>query len=360
MKRSGLSLEEHAAACREAIRRGMAWLASQEAEVMKLRDMAGHYKAPYLCALTGNMPRARAYVDLFCRRYLQPDGDFRTTPRDKGWRHLPCSPANRYVYSNGWILVGLQKLGAYGAVQRGLGFLRRFQSEELGGFFSRFDLEAGTVATEFLDSSSTSSAALALLACGQITDACRAGEFLLRLIEAQPEPERYYFSTWRAGHGVWTDIWGDEDTVSVRGRKQFCLSAEADAAHEHVWLIGKPMKLLARLYDTTGETRYLDGARKLFAFFHRLHDNRWQNYSSCKIMWAGSELYRLTGDAEFADAALRILDWICQSQLSWGGWVHTLVYEHEEDQPLPAAIDLVQELCGEMSEVLYDISAQPT
>ena len=117
------------------------------------------------------------------------------------------------------------------------------------------------------------------------------------------------------------------------------------------------MKLLAKLYDVTADARYRDGADELFRFFHRLSESRWENAASCKIMWGGAELYRHTGDARYAETATRILDWICDSQREWGGWVHTLWYEKEEDQPFPATLDLVQEYCGEINDVVFDLSS---
>jgi hypothetical protein len=247
-------------------------------------------------------------------------------------------------------------MGSYGLAQKGLAFLRRFQCPELGGFWSRFDADSGSVVRTFLDSSSTSSGGLALLACGQVEDAMRAGDFILRLLDAQPQPERFYFSSWEAGRGLMTDVFGEEDQNALRGRKQFCLSAEADPRYELVWLIGKPMKFLAKLYDASGDRRYLDGAARLFAFFCRLPEGRWTNYANCKIMWGASELYRHTRDPRYNETAARILKWICDSQRSWGGWVHWLWYRSDEEQPFAAALDLVQELCGEMSDTLFDLS----
>ena len=126
--------------------------------------------------------------------------------------------------------------------------------------------------------------------------------------------------------------------------------------HELVWLIGKPMKFLARLYDATCDRRYLEGASTLFDFFHRLDEGRWTNYANCKIMWGGSELYRHTGDRRYYDTAVRILEWICSSQRPWGGWVHWLWYRTDEEQPFAASLDIVQELCGELSDTLFELS----
>ncbi len=343
----------------KAIAQGISWLREHDTAISQIEDLSAHYKAPYLYAALGDPVRARFYADLMQMRYLQTDGDFRTSRVHKGWAHLPCSPANRYVYSNGWIIVGLRRLGVYGPAARGMEFVRRFQSPELGGFFSRFDVASGKVDTRYLDSSSTSSAGLALLACGLVSEAIRAGDFILRLLEAQPEPDRFFFSSWEVDAGLMTGVWGDEDLNSVHGRKQFCLSSEADPLGELIWLVGKPMKFLCKLYDQTSESKYLEGAVVLFDFFHRLGEGRWHNYGSCKIMWAAAELYRHTGERRYAETAERILRWFCRTQYPSGLWVHTLFYQSSEEQPLPASLDLVQELCAEMSDTLFELSTTP-
>jgi len=342
---------------REAIARGLSWLRQHEADVASIDDLSAHYKAPYLYAAVGDPVRAGHYASLMQRRYQQPDGDFCTDRARKGWDHLPCSPANRYVYSNGWIITGLRKLGFYGAAARGLAFVRRLQSPELGGFFSHYDPATGQIDRRSLDTSSTSAAGLALLACGHLEEATRAAEFILRLLDAQPEPDRYFYCSWDAAEGLVTGVWGDEDPNAIRGRKQFCLSTETDPRTEYTWLIGKPCKFLSQLYDQTGDARYLAGASRLVDFFHRLGPERWHNYASCKIMWSSAELYRLTGRVRFAETAERILDWFCESQSPSGLWVHRLFYAKEEEQPLAACLDIVQELCAEMSDVLFDLSA---
>lgn len=340
----------------QTIATGLGWLKSRRREISQIEDLHAHYKAPYLYTVAGDPVQARHYADLMQKHYLQADGDFRTAQDYKGWKSLPISPANRYVYSNGWIIVGLRKSGVYGVAHQGMEFVRRFQSPEMGGFFSRFDVGSGRVDTRYLDSSSTSSAGLALLACGLVEDAMRAGDFVLRLLEAQPEPERYYYSSWEVGAGLMTDVWGDEDQSSLRGRKQYCLSAEADPAGELTWLVGKPMKFLSKLYDQTSDRKYLEGAVELFDFFHRLDEGRWHNYGSCKIMWAGAELYRHTGERRFAETAEHIFDWFCRSQDASGVWVHHVWYKSPEDQPLAGSLDIVQELCAEMVDTMFELS----
>jgi hypothetical protein len=338
----------------KAINKGLTWLKQHEKDISQISDLSAHYKAPYLYAAIGSIKEARRYAGLMKNKYLQKDGDFRTTSLNKGWEHLPCSPANRYVYSNGWIIVGLRRLGFYGTAGRAMEFVRRFQSEELGGFYSRFDVKSGKIDTTFLDSSSTSSAGLALLSCGYMEEARKAGDFILRMLDEQTDKDCYY-SSWKDGSGLMVDIWGDDDQNSVRGRKQYCLSFKADSSGELIWLIGKPMKFLCKLYDQTFERKYLDGAIKLFDFFHKLDEYRWNNLSSCKVMWACSEIFRHTGERRFAETAEELLELLCKKQYPSGIWVNTLWNTNPEDQSLSAALDLVQELCGEFADTLFEL-----
>ena len=317
-------------------------------------DLQAHYKGLYFAASVGDMVLAARYAGIV-RRLMRADGDFRTEEQFKGFRQFPCSPPNQYIYPNGWIIAGAQRLGVYDIARVGLGFIEPFQDPAHGGFYYTFDPAAGRIDRGLMDSSSTSSAGLALLACGRLEQAMRAGDFILRLLDAQSEPDRYFFSCMKPDGTLETDVFAGEDKWDPNGRKQKCLSAEADAGAELTWLIGKPTKFLTRLATATGEQRYLRGARAGFDFFHRLQENAWTNYASCKTMWAGAELYRLTGEARFAETAIRILDFFADSQLPSGGWVHHLWYADESDQPFPATADITLEFGGEISDAIFDL-----
>jgi hypothetical protein len=191
-----------------------------------------------------------------------------------------------------------------------------------------------------------------------LEEACRAGDFILRLLELQPKPDTHFFSCMRPDGGLHTDGFGSEDEWDANGRKQKCLCAGTDGHKELTWLIGKPTKLLTRLYTATGDTRYLEGAKRAFCFFHKLHPNAWTNYASCKTMWAGAELYRLTGEAVYAETATRLLDYYCQTQSHEGSWVHSLWYKSEAEQPFTWTADITFEYGVEFSDVVYDLCSR--
>lgn len=340
-----------------SIKKGMDWLIQNADKITEIEDLSAHYKACYLYAASDQRDRARWYRDLLASKYIQRDGDFRTSQHRKGWEHIPSSPANRYIYSNGWIINGLQKIEAYGLIKSGLQFINRFQDQNLGGFYSRYDVQSGSIDKRYLDTSSTSSAGLALLSCGQFEKAQKAGDFVLRILDHQKDWNRFFFTSWEVGKGLMTDVFKEEETTAIRSRKNFCVSTEHNALYEMIWIIGMPIKFLCKLYDLTRERAYLDGTKELFSFFHKLSAERWQNAAGTKIMWGTSELYRHTENEEYKNTAERILEILLNRQHASGVWVHNLWYSSIEEQPFPATLDLVQEYISEFSDVIFDLSS---
>ena len=88
----------------ETVARGLSWLRQHADQISQIEDLSAHYKAPYLYATLGDPVRARYYADLMRLRYLQADGDFRTSRLSRGWKDAPVMPAVRYLYPNGWII----------------------------------------------------------------------------------------------------------------------------------------------------------------------------------------------------------------------------------------------------------------
>lgn len=342
----------------ECVNRTRQWAYANWQRIAAEPDIQGHYKAPYFWASVGDAQMAGRHAQLIADRFLQADGDFRMDQQRKGFLGFPCTVSNQYIYSNGWLMSGLQKLGMYDIVNRAMPFVLGLQDARHGGFYYACDPATMTVDRSLMDSSSTSSAGMACLMCGRLAEAKRAGDFVLRLLELQPQPDQFFFSCMKADGSLFTDVFASEDQWDPNSRKQKCLSAEADGGNELTWLVGKPTKFLTRLYSATREKKYLDGARRAFMFFHKLQPNAWTNYASCKTMWAGAELYRLTGEALFAETAIRILDYYCQTQAASGAWVHTLWYKSEAEQSFCWTADITYEYGGEISDVILDLSRQ--
>ena len=117
------------------------------------------------------------------------------------------------------------------------------------------------------------------------------------------------------------------------------------------------MKFLCRLYELTREKPYLDGAFKLFSLFELMDDCKYDQLAACKIMWGGAELYRHTGEENVGRTVCRILQAICDGQDPSGTWLHKLWYKDLEAQSFAISLDCAQELCLEITDVIYDLSA---
>lgn len=341
----------------QTIRRTVEWTERNWDRIVNEVDLQGHYKALYFALSVGDMPKAAKFREIICNKFLRSDGDFRQDEDCKGFKLFPCLPPNRYIYPNGWIVVGLQRLGLYGHAAKGMDFMLRFQDENTGGFFHSFNPATKEIDNSSVCCSCTSSAGLACLACGRTENALKAGDFLLKLLELQPEPEKYFFSCMNPDGTLYTDVFRSENQWDPKGRKQKCLSAVGDGLNELTWLIGKPSKFLAKLYAATGEKKYLEGAIKAFDFFHHLDKNAWKNYASCKTMWSAAELYRLTGERRFAETAMKIADFFCESQTPSGVWLHSLWYKSEEEQPLSMTMDIMFEFGSELSDLVFDLES---
>ena len=337
------------------VKKTVKWAYDNHQRILAEPDIQAHYKAPYFWACVGDMKMAGLHRNHIARNFLRADGDFRTKGDSKGFYVFPCTVHNQYIYPNGWLVSGMQKLGAYDISIKGLEFVLQFQDPKRGGFYFAFDAAKQLIDKSLMDSSSTSAAGMACLMCGRLEEAKRAGDFILDLLHLQPEPENYFFSCMRPDGALHTDVFGNENSWDPNSRKQKCLSAKDDGHNELTWLIGKPTKFLTRLYTATGDKRYLKGAQQGFFFFHKLHANAWTNYASCKTMWAGAELYRLTGETGFADTAIRILDFYCETQSPTGSWVHTLWYKDESQQHFTWTADITFEYGGEISDVILDL-----
>jgi len=351
---SASQLDRYAA----TIQKTAKWARDNAEKLLAEKDLQAHYKAPYFWNSVGDPQRAGMWRKLVGERFLQADGDFRTAADLKGFISFPATLTNQYIYSNGWLIAGMIKLGAYDIAHKGLAFVEKFQDPKLGGCYYAFDPRTQVIDKRLLDSSSTSAAGLAFLACGRLAEARKAGDFLLRLLELQPHPDEFFFSCMTQDGGVYTDVMKSENQWDEGSRKQKCLSAKEDAHNELTWLIGKPNKFLTRLYTATGEGKYLEAAKVCFEFFHKLDDRKWTNYASCKTMWSGAEMYRITGEKRYAETATKLLDFYCQTQAASGSWVHTLWYKDEAAQSFPWTADITCEYGAEFSDVVYELSSR--
>ena len=287
----------------EAAGRGIEWIAAQQRADGSFcgpeDGVASYYKIPYALAVTGHQRDALRLLEWVVKHNFTAEGDFRAPERKAREPAHDAWPA----YSNAWLIQGAHRVGRWDVSLRGAEFLLRLQVPA-GGFYA-LDGE-----TRYLEPVCTSWGGLAALATGHVEAACRAGELLTRLVAAQPDPERFYSRMDTEGNLV-TDVPDGADLfyyVDATQRRQIYFNP------------GIALIFLCHLYYATREERYLSACREIFLFTERCADDVHRFPPSGKLGVGCALLHTITGSPEARRAAVRVGEYLVETQTSEGFW----------------------------------------
>jgi hypothetical protein len=306
-------------------------------------DLRCYYKAPSVLLATGRLREASLTTDWIKHKFLKPDGDFRG---DNGKSEFAFFAKHRYIYMNGWLVSGLQRLGRFDMSLPALKYILSFQDHKQGGFFSHAS-ENYKPLDDQEDLASTASCGVAALFCGKLKESKRTGDFLTHLLDVQPDINEQLYVTFRPGHGLIMEFPEEEASNRIVRIKR---------ENEPYWLPGLAIGFLCKLYQATGVRKYLDTARRYYSFLSYCAEDRFQSYASGKAAWGCSILYRLTGDEGYLEYAQRVTKHIVDTQLPDGTWLYTPFVKKIEDQPLALTLDLTAEMAYWLSQILFEVS----
>ena len=260
------------------------------------------YKASWALMETGQPASANRSLTYVRNNFFTPEGDF--LPREHPW-HTTV----HYPYANSYFIIGSMLAGRDEIAMPAVNFLLSQQSPEHGGFFSRLTKDGKN---NFSDTMSSSAAGLACLAAGKIEAAQRVAEYLSHIVNLQPVPSDYFFTTIKADGRLCTDK-ADNSEVFYR-----IIDTKKE---DQCWFaLGLPFAFLVRLAHATNETPYYDLAQWYFDFQHRCI-NPWDGSSSGKAGWGCAMLYRITGETGYRDIAFYIAQNIMSRQKDDGRWL---------------------------------------
>jgi hypothetical protein len=284
---------------------GADWLVSLQApdgawNGLETPMVDGFYKSSWALTLTGRLPQAHRSLDYCARHFLTADGDF--LPREHPWHQ-----GVHYIYANSYFVVGAMAAGRYEIARPATRFVLTQQDATCGGISSR---RVSTTSVRSYDTMSAGAAGMALLAAGERTAAQQIGEFLGRMVDAQPEANRRFYTTMRADGKLLLDFSADDVFASV---------IDATEPDQCWYAVGLPLAFLIQLHDASGETRWASLADWYFGFQEQCV-NPWDGGSSGKAGWATAMMYRRTGDPSYRDIALRVARYITERQDDDGGW----------------------------------------
>jgi len=327
----------------QARERGANWLLSQVRPDGSLPEpsLNAHYKLPYALVVAGHPLVARRALDYLNRSFLNAEGDYVEDPSD---------PASRggfrcfYVYCDCWIAEAAQRIGRFDVARRTGKFVLAYQDEKTGGF--RSDPEGRTIEGE-MDLLSTARAGMLSLFLGEMEAAARAGDFLLDATKKQPWPEKAVCLAF--------DPSGSAITTVPEGKGEGLYMVKTDQPRQLYFYLGYPMAFLARLYQATGEARYLEGARQYFAYHKNCSSDVFSSWPSGKSGWGAAVLHTLTGEEEHGRAAETLADFLLHTQSPDGFWFNARSYARVEDQPPAVTFDVTAEFVVWLSSILQEI-----
>jgi hypothetical protein len=245
-----------------------------------------YHKQAYSWQLAGHVDAAHRLLDWVKRDTLQPDGQLANYNGD--------------IYKHAWLCQGAQRLGRFDLSYPVMKFLLSCQAP-CGGF-------PHFAADELTRSLATSWAGIAALYLGHLEVAQRAARCCMRMLDAQPRPDRFYFQVTRDGRLV---------TEQENPAAQFIDIAQTKQCY---WEVGFAMLLMCRMHQATGERSYVDYAGRFLDFKLRCADDAFAYWGSGKSALASAIYFTLTGDQRARDAACRFCAFVVQTQCPEGGF----------------------------------------
>jgi hypothetical protein len=343
-----VSHEPNIEAYRAAVRRVVDWFVPQVTESGMIRDqpdLIAYYHVPNLMAATGHLLEAHRTASWLKAEALCPDGDFR---RDGGKGEF-IKPAMQWNYINGWLTWGTARLGRFEVSEPAARFLEGFQDPSTGGFLTAADPDNGfTPVGGAVDMGSTCAVTLGMIYSGRWPAAIRGGEFLIRALDLQPEPEDVFYCRFRSDGRAITEFPEDQGYVS---------DVRFSQPKQAYWYFGFAARLLALLHRATGRGDFLDAALRYVGVFDRCHEDRWTHWANDKVAWASSALYQITGGQEHRVRVGRIFNPLVDAQLPDGRFHYTDFFPDFDKQPPSITVELTLEFAYLLCEVVAELES---
>lgn len=284
-------------------RRGVAWMLAQQradgAFCAPEDGVGGYYKVPSALAVAGEWRAAHRLLTWVAAHHLTHEGDFRAPQRKA---HEPIHESWP-VYANAWLIQGAHRVGRWDLSLQGMAFLARWQAPQ-GGYYAREGED------KFLEPVGMAWGGLAALTTGQVAAARLAGDQLVRLVDLQPDPMRFYYRLDADGTLMTTMAAGAELSYYV----------DASKTKQIYYNPGIALIFLCHLYRATALECYLQAARTIFAFTTRCAADVHRFPPSGKLGLGCALLYALTGDAQARQAALNVGAYLVETQGRDGVW----------------------------------------
>jgi len=291
----------------KALRKGLTWILRHRNRDGSFGDTSERkttfFKVPIALFDNGYTVEALAYMRWLQRATFTPEGDF-DDPR-------PGYHAAHWPYRNLWFIRAAHFLELHDIAYPAMDYVRRFRDPETGGIRAVAPY-AERDADPRQDLILTAFGGLDLLTMGYRAEAEAAGEWVCRLVEAQPALEQRLYLMWRPGSGVVGEV--------PQGHDQLWYWLDRRELNQDYYNLGVALTFLSHLYRLTGNRRFLNGAMAYYRFFASCREDRLRSLSSGKVMYGLTLLYLATGDQQYLDEGEVAADYIVEIQDEDGAW----------------------------------------
>jgi hypothetical protein len=275
----------------QAVDSGLCWLSRLQQESGEYRecghDLAGYYKSPLLFAECGQITLGARCLSFIRRHFLAENGELRFGDRKTSLIRMERNLAN---YMDGWVALGAWIFGDYELAERLAKRLMSAQSGKNGG------VETGPTQwaiRERYDLATAASCGRAFLRAGHRDAALAAGEFLCSALEHQEDISAGLNLSFDSS---WNRLKAEDP--SERSYFWFDLSERG----EKVWFPAFSCGYLSELYELQGDSKFIDAARRYFAFIAGTPEFKERSLGNGKSAWAAGRLAKLTGEKQFYEA----------------------------------------------------------
>lgn len=324
---------------RDAADRGTRWiLGHQRADGSLTRPedgIGGYYKVPYLLSSSGRLREAHKLIDWIGAHHLTPEGDFRAPERRAAQQAHTRWP----VYANAWIVLGAFRAMRYDVAHRGERFIRSCQSPS--GAFPARDGDR-----EYVEPVNTAWGGLACLAAGDHGGASRAAGVMIRMVERQPDPARFYSRASLDGELVTTIPPGQERAFVVDSRSE----------RQVTYNPGIALIFLAHVLRSRDDSGCRDACAWLSGFAARCSPETIRYPPSGKLGLGCALWFAITGDEAARGVARDVAAYLLDTQRDDGSWRLPAV-EPYVTRPGSEDFETRLDLTAEFATFLLEMSA---
>lgn len=205
-------------------------------------------------------------------------------------------------YLPAWMAVGAFDAEMFSLSNSLADYVATFQSAATGGFFA--NREARDTGAGPLEFDTTTMCIVALAHTGRRGPSLRGADYLVRLLEEQPNVTEGFNTDWVEPDGLVTPGESANPVAFIRWSQPA----------QHYYKIGLYVMSLIHAYGLSAERRYLDAALTVYNAAVERATHLWPNTISHKMCWAASVLHTVCGDDAYLEHAWRLAEHLLSVQ----------------------------------------------